>query len=93
LFGCEASTIYPLTGTDPSQGRLASVWLELRRRSKALRIRLACIYFGHEKWTAQTNDWACMRCGRVEMAEVLPSPYIVRSELTELPDFLRRRTP
>ena len=56
--------------------------LRHRVRHSTARRTAACLFFGHEKWTALSGDWTCMRCGKVKCLEVP-----IRSETSALPKF------
>ena len=59
------------------------------RRCRVVRPRIACLLSGHERWTARTGDWVCMRCGKLEVLDVahVPTPLGNLARAMELPRF------
>ena len=53
------------------------------------RPRIACVLGGHERWTAKSGDWVCMRCGKLEVLDVPQNPTRLgnRARANDLPRF------
>jgi hypothetical protein len=56
---------------------------------KIVRPRIACMLSGHERWAAQSGDWVCMRCGKLEVLDVpqVPTPLGNLARANDLPRF------
>ena len=56
---------------------------------RIVRPRVACTLSGHERWTAETGDWVCMRCGKLEVLDVdqVPTPLENLGRVIDLPRF------
>lgn len=74
----ETSGIHSLTtGTvhaPPWSGLVRSFRSGLVRRWRIARVRTVCLSSGHEKWTVETGDWVCVRCGRLRVVRVPQVP-------------------
>ena len=74
----------PATSVADFAAHIARTLRHRIRHSAACRTA-ACLLAGHEKWTAMSGDWACMRCGKVKRLEVPNFP--ASPETTALPRF------